>query len=341
MCSESATGIRPGKSKKRTAALAVALAAALGGCGGIQSALDAAGPEAASLARLTWVLLAGAAAILALVMLAAGYAVYRDPDKRARVPSSVLIVGGGLVFPIVTLTALLLYSVWLTGALRASDDGALRIHVTGHMWWWEVRYPGAREGEGVVTANEIRLPAGRSVELSFSSEDVVHSFWVPSLAGKIDLIPGRVTRMSLQAERPGTYRGQCAEFCGAQHALMAFHVVAVAPEEFERWLASQGAPARTPSNQSAAEGQKRFLAEGCGNCHTVRGVVESRLAAPDLTHVASRGWIGAGTLKNERENLIAWLARGEAIKPRRAMPSFAHLDAASLAALADFLSELE
>lgn len=314
----------------------------LGGCGGIQSALDAAGPAAEALARLTWIMAAGAAAILALVMIAAWYAVYRHPDKRRPISSAALIVAGGVALPVAVLSALLAYGVWLTGDLRASDEeGALQIHVTGHMWWWEVRYPGAREGERVTTANELRIPTGRAVSLSFSSPDVIHSFWVPSLAGKIDLIPGRVTRMRLQADRPGVYRGQCAEFCGAQHALMAFHVIALEPEAFERWLARLREPARQPSQEKAMLGKQLFVAHGCGNCHTVRGVVEGKLAAPDLTHVASRGFIGAGTLKNTREQRIAWLAHGEVVKPGRAMPSFAHLGEATLGALADYLGTLE
>jgi cytochrome c oxidase subunit II len=334
--------MRCGPSKKRTAILAAVLSAASGGCSGLQSALDPAGPEAEAVARLTWIMIAGGTAILALVMLIAWYAIARDPDKRWRLSSTALIVAGGVALPIVVLSALLVYGVWLTGELRASDDeGALRIHVTGHMWWWEVHYPGAREGERVASANEIRIPAGRRVAFSFSSEDVIHSFWVPNLAGKIDLVPGRVTRMSLQADRPGLYRGQCAEFCGAQHARMAFHVIALEPEAFERWLARLLEQANGPTNENSARGREAFLAEGCGECHTVRGVADSRIAAPDLTHVGTRGWIGAGTLENNREHMITWLARGDSVKPGRAMPSFSHLDRATLAALADYLADLE
>jgi cytochrome c oxidase subunit II len=150
-----------------------------------------------------------------------------------------------------------------------------------------------------------------------------------------------VTRLRMQADRPGLYRGQCAEFCGAQHALMAFHVIVLEPDAFERWLVHLRQPAQSPTHEAATKGRDAFLAQGCGNCHTVRGVVDSRLAAPDLTHVASRGWIGAGTLKNTPEQIVVWLAQGEAVKPGRAMPSFGHLDAATLGALADYLANLE
>ena len=340
MCRESATSTSAVPSKKHSPALLVPVVAS--GCSGVQSALDPAGPAARHLADLTWLLLIGAAAILAIVMLAAAYAVYRDPDKRWRVSSNALIFGGGVLFPTVVLTALLAYGVWLTGALRASEAGdALHLRVTAHMWWWEVHYPGSREGELVATANEIRIPVGRPVSFTLSSPDVIHSFWVPALSGKIDVIPGRVTRLTFSAERPGVYRGQCAEFCGAQHALMAFHVVALEPEAFERWLEGERRPARAPASPGAQKGQDAFLAQACGKCHTVRGVVESSLAAPDLTHLASRRWIGAGTLPNTREGLVRWIAQGEAVKPGRAMPSFSHLDEATLGALAEYLSGLD
>ena len=339
MCSESATGTALRQSKKH-AALAPALLAT-SGCGGEQSALDPGGPAAQELAQLTWLMVAGGSAILALVMVLAWYAIYRDPDKRRRISSNALIVAGGVAFPVIVLTALLVYGVNLTGALRAQAEDALHVRVTSHMWWWEVRYPDGGGGEGVTTANEIRIPVDRPVTFSLSSPDVIHSFWVPSLACKIDVIPGRVTRLTLRADRPGRYRGQCAEFCGAQHALMAFHIVALEPDEFERWLAQLRQPARTPEGASAAKGREAFLAQSCGHCHTVRGVVESILPGPDLTHVAGRAWIGAGTLPNTRESLVRWLAGGEQVKPGRAMPSYDHLDAATLAALADYLAGLE
>jgi cytochrome c oxidase subunit II len=318
----------------------VIAAAMIAGCAGEQSALDPAGREAQELARLTWILVAGATAILALVVLAAGYAVFRNPERRIRVSSRALIVGGGIVFPVVVLSALLVYGVGLMDELRGPGNDGLHLHVTGHMWWWEVRYRGP-DGEWIATANEIGIPVGRPVTVSLSSEDVIHSFWVPSLAGKMDMIPGRRTEIRLHAERPGTYRGQCAEFCGDQHALMVFRVVALPPADFERWLEALRAPARMPADAQARAGSEAFLAQGCGNCHTVRGLVQGRLPGPDLTHLARRPWLGAGALPNTPENLVTWIAHGEAVKPGRAMPSYAYIEQATLSAIAHFLAGLE
>lgn len=306
------------------------------------SALHPAGPDAEALVELTWILLAGATAIFALVMVLAALAVFLPERWRPRLSSNAMILGGGVAFPVVVLSALLVYGVGLTGELRApAGRDELRIEVTGHMWWWEVRYPGAGGAAPVATANELRLPVGRPVALIMTSADVIHSFWVPSLGGKMDLIPGHERELRLRAARAGRYHGQCAEFCGAQHALMMLDVVALEPDEFEGWLAGQRRSAALPGNENEKKGREAFLAQGCGKCHTVRGLVEGRLPAPDLTHVASRRWLGGGALRNTRENAIDWIARGEAVKPGRAMPSFGHLDAATLAALADYLAGLE
>ncbi len=250
-----------------------------------------------------------------------------------------MIVAGGVVLPVIALTALLGYSLHLMGVLRpqAAD---LEIHVVGHQWWWELRYPGKAAGEYVATANELRIPAGRPVRLILTSEDVIHSFWVPNLAGKMDLIPGHVRRLTVEASAPGSFRGQCAEFCGAQHARMALHVVAEPGEAFERWLAQLREPARETAD-APHRGRDAFVALGCADCHTVRGQTAARIAGPDLTHVASRAWLGAGTLPNTPLHLAEWIAGSQRIKPGNAMPSFSHLDAATLASLADYLSQLD
>jgi len=302
----------------------------------VQSALDPQGPAAAAIAQSAWIMGIGAAAILALVMALALYAIYRSPGGRA--PSAVaVIVAGGVVLPVIALSALLAYGVTLTQALRVEGGEALELQVIAHRWWWEVRYPGARPGETVASANEIRIPAGRPVSIALSSADVIHSFWVPSLAGKIDAIPGRVNRITLRAGRPGIFRGQCAEFCGAQHARMVLEVRAETPEDFERWLAGLRQPARA----AAAPGARLFKTH-CAQCHTVRGVVQSagRLAAPDLTHVATRPRLG-GTLENTPQNMAAWIERNDALKPGNAMPAFRELEPRSLEALAAWLSSLE
>jgi len=311
---------------------------ALAGCEGIQSALDPAGPNADAIYRVTVVMTVGAVVIFALVLLLVLYATYRHPDRRPAVSTRLLIVGGGIVFPVVVLSALLAWGVWLTGALRVPPgNDAVRIEVVANMFWWDVRYLDEHGQARFATANEIAIPVGRPVEFTLGSRDVIHSFWVPNLAGKIDMIPGRVTRLRLQADRPGLYRGQCAEFCGPQHARMAFLVVALPEPQYAEWLENQREPARAPLQH---QGREAFLAHGCASCHTVRGVSQAALLGPDLTHVASRAWIGAGTLANTPEQLVTWIAEGERVKPGRAMPSFGHLDRETLEALAAFLSEL-
>jgi cytochrome c oxidase subunit II len=314
-----------------------------GGCQGIQSALDPRGPEAAAIAQSTWIMSAASALILALVMALALYAIFRNPAKRRAPSSTTVIVAGGLVLPIVALSALLVYGVAITREMRAPGPDALELEIIAHRWWWEVRYPGP-DGTQVATANELRLPVGRPVSIALRSDDVIHSFWVPVLAGKLDAIPGRVNRMSLRADSAGEFRGQCAEFCGAQHARMALHVVAEPPAAFERWLGAQRAPARVAAGAASTAGGEALFRAHCAECHVVRGIVASggTIPAPDLTHVASRAWLGAGTLRNTPENLSAWIARNDAIKPGNAMPSFGQrLDPAHLEALAAWLARLE
>jgi cytochrome c oxidase subunit 2 len=231
------------------------------------------------------------------------------------------IIGGGLAFPIATLTALLIYSLSIGNALEIhpSGDDSLRIHVTAHQWWWEVRYE--TDDAEVVSANELHIPSGRSVQLSLSTSDVIHSFWVPSLAGKVDMIPGRVNHLSLRADEPGLFRGQCAEYCGAQHALMAFYVAVVTPEEFERWLREQRQPAHRLANDASARGYELFQRGGCARCHAIRGTDAAGTLGPDLTHVGSRRSLGAGLLRNHIGTMAGWIGGAQDLKPGNRMPS--------------------
>lgn len=314
----------------------------LGGCGGMQSSLSPHGPAAQSIANIGWVMFAGAAAILLLVMVLALYAIFRTPDKRRPVSANALIFAGGVVLPVVALSALLTYGVVAMGNLRAEADASpIHIDVVGNQWWWDVHYRDTASGQVVTTANEIRIPAGVPVKISVRTNDVIHSFWVPNLAGKIDLIPGRTNHLVLQADRPGVFRGQCAEFCGAQHARMAFLVIAEPADAHAAWLARQRLPATSPSSAAALRGRDAFMANGCIQCHTVRGVGVAKEKGPDLTHLASRQHLGAGTLENNRANLIAWISRSQAIKPGNRMPSFQELDPETLDALAAYLEGLQ
>ncbi|MDH6594964.1 cytochrome c oxidase subunit 2 [Variovorax sp. TBS-050B] len=287
-----------------------------------QSALRAAGPVADSLLQVSVVLAVGGTLIFAGVMLLLVLAIRRRAGGR--VDARWWIVGGGLVFPTAVLTALFAWSEWHRPPWRpVPPSDALIVGVTGRMWWWEVRYRDPATGAEVVTANEIRIPVGRPVYFGLGSADVIHSFWVPSLGGKMDMLPGRVQHLLLQADRPGVWRGQCAEYCGEQHARMALHVVAEPPAAFDAWLAAQARPAVAPAAPSAAvaRGREAFLAHRCNACHTVRGVSEQSRLGPDLTHVGSRLHLGAGTVANEPGELARWVAHTQQLKPGAQMPS--------------------
>jgi cytochrome c oxidase subunit 2 len=306
-----------------------------------QSAVHPRGAGAGDIAFLWWILLGGAIAIFCAVLALVLYALLSRRPRTARDPR-LFIVGGGLVFPAVVLGALLVYTVSVGARLAApAPADSVRIDVTGYMWWWDVRYGGAG-GDVLAGANELRIPVGRTVDLRLRSEDVIHSFWVPSLAGKVDMIPGRTNRLTLRADAPGTWRGQCAEFCGAQHAQMALHVVAMPADEWERWFAAQRTAAAAPVTPVALRGQRLFAEAGCVACHAIRGVSDPpRGLGPDLTHVGSRPSLAAGMLPNNRGTLAAWIAQAQAIKPGSRMPSFHNLDGESLTALSAYLSELE
>ena len=318
----------------------VACALLVAGCGGVQSSLDPAGREAARIADIFWLMTVGALVVWIAVIALALWAVRARPEAHTPRRTRLIIVGCGAVVPTVVLTALLVYGLKpLPTLLAPAPEGSLRVAVTGEQWWWRVRYlpPGGRE---VVLANEIRLPVGSTVEFRLDSPDVIHSFWIPSLGGKVDMIPGRVTRLVLRPTRTGVFRGVCAEYCGASHALMAFNVVVQEREEFDRWLAEQAAPAQPPAEPLAARGQESFLADGCGACHTIRGTPAAGLIGPDLTHVGSRLSIAAATLPNGPDDFRRWVAHTTDVKPGVLMPPFHMLPPDELEALAAYLKGL-
>jgi cytochrome c oxidase subunit II len=318
----------------RAGLAACALAATLGGCGGVQSALDPAGREAHDVAALFWIMVAGSAVIWLGVVGAAVYATRIRPGPHEERVGRALILGGGVALPLVVLTGLLVPGLAMIPALRAPPTDPLRIEVSGEQWWWRVAYrpPGM---EPIPGANEVRLPRGRRVELVLTSPDVIHSFWIPSLAGKVDMIPGRVNRMVLEPTRAGVFRGQCAEFCGTSHALMAFAVVVMEPDAFDAWLAHAAAPATPPpAGGPAAAGAKLFADLGCGGCHAIRGTGARGVIGPDLTHVGGRETLGAGILPNDHAAFVRWIAATEEVKPDVRMPAFGMLPPAELDALA-------
>jgi cytochrome c oxidase subunit 2 len=299
---------------------------------GIQSALSPAGPEGEVLAEMAWVLFIGAAFIFIAVMGLALWAVFGNRDSTARLGERSLIVGGGIVFTTLTLAALLVYSLVRGEAVQPPLEAAVRIQVTGEQWWWRVRYLDAQGKREFETANEIRIPVGQPVLLELDSADVIHSFWVPALAGKLDMIPGRTNRLRLFASRAGEYRGQCAEYCGGPHAFMAFFVIAEEEGSFERWASAQ----RTSAGRS-----NELFARQCGGCHTVRGTAAAGTRGPDLTHVGSRRTIGAALLPMNRGALAGWIASSQHLKPGNLMPSFQRLSGEELRELAAYLESLE
>ena len=323
----------------------------LAGCEGPQSALSTGGPSAAAYALLGHVMFAGAAAILVLVTGLTAWAVMAAPERRAWLARRRVIVAGGIVFPIVTLSALLPYALWLTREAEWSEagraglaepaDDALRIEVTGEQFWWRVRYFDEDGETAFETANVIRVPAGRRVALSLSSADVIHSFWVPSLAGKLDMIPGRTTLLGFTADREGSFRGQCAEYCGAQHARMAFHVVSMAADQYDAWVAKQLQGAPDPTDEFLARGLEVFLSSGCGACHTIRGTAALGTIGPDLTGVGSRPSIAAGMFPTNVGTIAGWIASSQHLKPGNKMPSFDALSGPDLRAVAAYLESLE
>ncbi len=287
----------------------------------MQTPLDPLGQRAERIAELSWLLFLGGTAIFLLVMGLLAVALVAPGWLRRLLGSRRFVIGGGIVFPTVTLAALLVHSLGVSRALvLPGSDSPLRIEVIARQYWWEVRYPDM--GEGAVTANEIRLPRGREVELHLSSADVIHSLWIPNLHGKMDMIPGRVNRQRLTAERTGVLRGQCTEFCGLQHSLMAFWAVVQEPEEFEAWLARQREPVPPPADPVAARGMQVFGEAGCGACHAVRGTEWQALLGPDLSRVGSRLSLAAGALENHRGTLAGWIAGAQDIKPGNAMPAY-------------------
>ena len=314
--------------------------ALLSACGKEQSALDAAGVDAAAIRNIFMVTLVGACILWVLVN-GAFYTLTRlrtDPlDDRFVRP---LLIGGGIVVPSVLLIGLLAWALSILPDQRAPGDG-LQVRVTGEQWWWRVEYWPDGAEEPIVTANEIRLPAGQRTEFVLDADRVIHSFWIPSLGGKMDMFPGRETRVSLHPERPGRYRGQCAEFCGVSHAWMAFAAVVMPQEEFDAWLEREAGDAVAPESAEAVRGEGLFRSEGCGACHAVRGTEAVGQVGPDLTHVGSRETLGAGRLGATLEDFERWIAHTGELKPEVLMPTYDHLGEAEIADMAAYLKGLK
>jgi cytochrome c oxidase subunit 2 len=315
-----------------------ALVVLAAGCGGNQNTVAPASPQEHSITDLFWVMLGGSIVGFALVVLLLwlGYArrarpgLPRDVGERG---ATRLVVGLGIALPVALLVALFVWSdvfVITSTAAPSRSSTSLSVNIVGHDWWWEVRYPGTQ----VVTANEIHIPIRTRVYVSASTADVIHSFWIPELNRKIDMIPGQTGHIVLDADRAGVFRGQCSEFCGLQHAHMAISVVAESKPAFRRWLAANSVPAK-----SNASGEQAFTGAGCGDCHQIRGTAAHGDVGPDLTHLEQRSTLAALTLANTPANLDRWIRHPQAVKPGSRMPDV-RLSDAQWAAIDAYLRSL-
>ncbi|MDF2639028.1 MAG: hypothetical protein K0R64_2012 [Novosphingobium lindaniclasticum] len=326
----------------RTAIVFLAVAT-LAGCAGIQSPLSPAGDQAAALHSLSTLMMIVCGAVYLIVLLGIVWSVLRSGTQRRfdsasggerRLDRGLYVAASAIV---IGLTVLIVGSFIADRALVAArEDDAVIVRITGHQWWWRIEYRDPASGRWIETANELHLPLARTTRVQLASADVIHSFWVPNVAGKIDMIPGRRNVVDLTPRRLGWFRGQCTEFCGAQHAHMAFDVKVDGQAAFDSWLARQGS-AGAPRRQSG-RGASVFV-QVCGSCHRVRGTEARGRAGPDLTHFASRRSIAAGTLPMSRGGIQGWLAQPQALKPGTSMPTVP-LEPADADAVATYLETL-
>jgi cytochrome c oxidase subunit 2 len=297
----------------------------------VQSVLDSAGPQAGRIASLWWIFFWMCVAVYAAMMIFFFAGIIRSRRNVAAevtdegehqlnrsVAIGVIVSVAGLLFIIVASVR----AGAAVGTFGKHDPSQLEIEVTGHQWWWEVKYPDALAPyQQIVDANEIHIPTNTKVLLRLDTRDVIHSLWIPNLHGKRDLIPGRVNKLIIQADKPGVYRAQCAEFCGLQHAHMSLEVIAEPPEQFARWKSQMSSGAPVPLTPQQQRGQQVFLGAPCRNCHNIQGIDAYGTIGPDLTHFRSRPTLAAGTLLNTRGNLAGWITNAPAIKPGAQMPA--------------------
>ena len=316
----------------------------------MHSAFDPASPQARAIMHLWWWMFGVGAFVWVAVVTSmlltlrgrrglrgADDLSHTSPQSRARIERT---VKGALFVTVLILVGFLAFDFTVGRALAAAPTQMLTIELTGHQWWWEVQYADPDPSKRIVTANEMHVPVGRPVQFRFQSRDVIHSFWAPNLHGKRDLIPGYSASLWFVADTPGVYRGQCAEFCGLQHAKMAFVIHADSKADFDRWLTAASASPLPPSDSTAVYGQRVFMSAGCAVCHTVGGTEAKATVGPSLTHFKSRSTIAAGTLTNTKENVGRWVLNPQAIKPGTQMPP-SPLSTPQLDALLAYLETLK
>jgi len=322
-------------------------------CGGIQNAINPAGPNAGNISKLWWLMFVVCSIVFVLVLITVLLSLRKATAEAAdRVPILEPSAESerrrrNLVISATTITIIILFVFLIASyssgrSLRLNDPtkNGLSIELTGHQWWWEVRYQDVDASNIFTTANEIHIPVGVPVQFTLRGADVIHSFWVPNLAGKKDLIPGKVNTIWLQADKPGVYRGQCAEYCGLQHAKMALWVVAEPQEQFNAWRQNQTQGAVPPASDPQKRGQQVFLGTTCVMCHAINGTPAGSNIGPNLTHVGSRQMLAAATLVNTRDHMAQWIKDSQTFKPGNKMPQH-NLSDADLQSLVEYLENLK
>ncbi|WP_331280510.1 cytochrome c oxidase subunit II [Halomonas sp. BC04] len=332
----------------------LSLAGLLAGCAGEMSILDPAGPAASAQFWVWWAML-GVSVVVALVLFALWLYTFRRREPVQRTPREEQrlmlrwVLGGGILLPVVSIVALLVFAA-PTGRgmlpLPLPDGEAERIEVVGHQWWWEVRYPGENGERDVVTANRLVMPAGEPVDFRLTSADVIHAFWIPRLGGKRDMVPGRHSTIRLEADVPGVFGAQCAEYCGAQHTNMLLHVEAMERDDYDAWLAERRVP-REP--QQGFDEAREAFGEHCAACHTVDGFPEALInddmtydiVGPDLSDIGSRPSLGAGVLPMQEGAIAYWLHHHQTLKPGNRMPPHHHIGTETLQEIGAWLERME
>jgi cytochrome c oxidase subunit 2 len=318
-------------SRARTRLLTVGVATMLSGCRGVQTMLDPAGDQARHIDVVwrTMLWICGGMYVLVLVFLAWALwrarrrAVLAGPPAIGHTPAERTLersLSAWVALIVAGLLTLVTVSFLVDRSLAETGPQPLKVKVTAHQWWWQIEYEGEPQSQMVTTANELHLPVNRPAVIELHADDVIHSFWVPNLAGKVDLIPGRTNYVAMTPRRQGGFRGQCAEFCGLEHAKMAFDVTVESPQQFAAWRARQIAGAGSPTTPQQVHGQEVFQSKACVMCHRIQGTEAGASAGPDLTHLMSRSHIAAGARPNSRGDLMAWIADPQGVKPGTTMP---------------------
>jgi cytochrome c oxidase subunit II len=331
----------------------------LAGCESVESTWQSSGPAAERITHLSIFMTVLFVVITLIMWLLVAWAFYRRRgtlDEHAPIDTGggqIWIAIGGIAVPLLVLSLLFVLGLQLltdfpihgmhhgAGSTVMAASMKPEIRITGHQWWWEVEYLNDDLPKQFTTANEIHLPVGRPVNIELVTKDVMHSFWIPALHGKVDLIPGLKNYIRIEAAQPGSYSGQCAEFCGAQHAMMRLLAVAQEPDEYEAWLEAQRKPGNDPTTAEARAGQQIFLAGPCSMCHTVRGTVAGGTVAPDLTHIGSRQMIAANCFPNNDAYLEAWITHAQSLKPEAQMPNLTQFTGEELQDLVQYLRQLQ